>query len=167
MASYIRGNVNESLSLSTLAATTLIADPFDDVVTERALVSSMVASWSVINWTAGSAVGPLRVGIAHSDYTDAEIEEWIETTASWDVADKLASQEISRRLIRTVGILTAPANALLQSVLNDGKPIKIKLNWMLNTNQTLTIWAYNMGASAFSTTNPTVQVDGHVNLWQK
>ncbi len=165
MRNYHKGNVEEELILSTLAGLTLLGVDFDDVVSERTLISSLVATYGWTRVTQGTDVGPILVGIAHNDYTDAEIEAWIETTNSWDVSDNLATREISKRLIRRIGILETPSTADRMEALNDGKPIKTKLNWTLQSGQTLKVWAYNQGAAAFATTSPKISVSGWANLW--
>ncbi len=167
MKGYMKGNVDEELALGTLAATTAIENDFDDAVTERTLISSLVAIWSLSEATKGSGIGPIMVGVAHKDYGIVEIEEWIETTASWDTGSLKTKREIATRWIRRVGVFEMPASATESVTLNDGKPIKTKLNWMLQTDETLVIWAYNMGAVAFATTSPVVRLQGHANLWQK
>ncbi len=164
MGAYIKGNVDESLSLGTLAAGTLIADTWDDSVSERTRISSVVAIWALDVLTAPQ--GPIMVGVAHSDYTDAEIEEVIENTGTWDRGDKI-SQERAKRLVRVVGKFGQPSAAgEVDQVLNDGKPIKTKLNWILNSGDTLKMWAYNNSGSALSGTVPVVRVNGHANLWE-
>ncbi len=167
MGRYIRGGVDENLGLGTLAASALVSADFDETVRERTLISSLVASWSLSNWTPIASVGPIVVGVAHSDYTDAEIEAYIENLESWDEGDKIG-QEIGRRKIRRVGqfAVTAVGDVGVM-VLNDGKPIKTKLNWILNAGQTLSYWAYNQGTAAVATTNPDVRLQGHVNLFPK
>ncbi len=52
-----------------------------------------------------------------------------------------------------------------QIVLNDGKPIKTKLNWILQEGQTLAFVGYNMGSVQVQTTTPDVRILGHANLW--
>ncbi len=167
MGRYLRGNVDENLGLGTLAASTLVSAIFDETVNERTYASSAVISWSLTNWTPAEGDGPIVVGLAHSDYTDAEVEEWIENTASWNEGALQQSREIGRRLIRSVGQFPIPASAAGGVVLNDGKPIKTKLGWILLQNQTLRYWAYNQGTSALATTSPDVRIQGHVNLFPK
>ena len=166
MGRYLRGSVDESIALGTLAAKTLIGANFDETVNERTLVSSVVATWTMTGFTQGSGDGPIMVGIAHSDYTDGEIEEYIENLGSWDEGSKV-EQEVSKRQIRRVGVFENPATASDAAVLNDGKPIKKKLNWILNQGQTIKHWCYNMGTSALATTSPEVSTQGHVNLFPK
>ncbi len=166
MGKYLRGNVNENLDLSTLGAKVAIEASFDEVVNERTLVSSIVARWSMNNFTPAATAGPILVGVAHSAYSATLIEEWIETTGSWNETD-LPEQEIAQRKIRRVGIFDTPDAASDSAVLNDGKAIKTKLNWILNQSQTLVVWAYNLGNAALATTSPQVQVEGHANLWPR
>ncbi len=161
---YIRGAVDEELSLGTLAATTLISGGFDSTVVEKTLVSSVVLSWSLTNYTPSAGDGPIIFGLAHSDYTDSEIEAVIENEGSWTEGGKI-EQEIARRQVRMVGQFDTPVDAAATVSINDGKPVKTKLNWQLRTGQTLRKWAYNKGTSALATTVPVITVVGHANLW--
>ncbi len=166
MGRYIRGNVDEDLSLGTLASKTLVAVAFDEAVTERTLISSLIGIYSIENWTVGPGIGPLMVGVAHSDYSAGEIEAVIENTQGWKEADQIA-REVGQRKVRIIGTFFQTGPALSVSVLNDGKPIKTKLNWILNAGQTLDFWVYNMGTGALATTVPVAHVQGHVNLWPR
>ncbi len=161
MSRYLKGTVDESLGLVTLAAGTLVSATFDEAVTEETLVTSIVASWALEGWTDAAGDGPVEVGYAHSDYSDAEIEAVIENAGSWDFGDKI-DQEISKRLVRKIGQFRSVTGGI--SVLNDGKPIKTKLNWRLITGQRLRLWAYNHGSSAL-TTGAFVHLNGHANLF--
>ncbi len=160
----MKGVVDEEVPLGALAAKTLISAVFDETVLEKTRISSIVATWALNNWTPLAERGPIQVGLAHSDYSDAEVEEWIENAGSWNRGDKV-SQEIARRLVRSVGIFDAASLAAGDAVLNDGRPIKTKLNWTLITGQTLRLWAYNLGVVAVGTTDPNVLLSGHANLW--
>ncbi len=168
MARYIRGQVDEELQLGTLAARTLVAQVFDEVVEERTLISSVVATYTLDQFTSGAGSGPIMVGLAHSDYSAAEIEEVIENTGSWTEGDKV-SQEVAKRLVRIVGVFGSEggAGATLKHTLRDGEKIKTKLNWILTTGQTLDLWAYNLGNAPLATTDPQVHVEGHANLWPR
>ncbi len=165
-AKYIRGEVDETLTLGTLGARVVISAAFDEVTTEQMRVSSVKNTYSMDTYTPVTNAGPILIGLAHSDYTDAEIEAWIETTGSWDRGDKVA-QEVGNRLIRKIGVFETPDDAQDSVTLNDGKPIKTKLNWHLNTGKTLRLWAYNLGTAALATTNPAIRAEGQANLWQK
>ncbi len=166
MGRYIRGNVDEKLSLTTLAAATAVSEIFDQVVNERTLVSSIVASYSMLNMTPAAADGPILVGVAHSDYTDAEITEFIVNAGGWNEGNKIAQEQASRK-IRRVGTFQNPPDITTLAVLNDGRPIKTKLNWILLQGQSLRLWAFNTGSSALDTTVPVVHANGHCNLWPR
>ncbi len=164
MGGYIKGAVDESSNLGTLASGVVKGDNFDETVTEKTLVSSLVGVWALDQLSL--AQGPLLVGIAHSDYTDAEIEEVLDATASWSRGNKVA-QEVANRLVRIVGTFVGSGATVADYQLNDGKPIKTKLNWMLETGQTLKIWTQNRSDSSLATTVPIVRLSGHVNLWSR
>ncbi len=161
---YLPGNVDRDIPLGTLASNTAILTALPSV-TEKPLLSSIKTTWGLAGVTPADNVGPVIVGYSHSDYTLSEVEAWIERGAgSWSQGDKIA-QEISNRLIRKVGQFAIPAAVGESTTLNDGKPIKTKLRWMLITGQTINIWTYNAGSVAFSTTDPNVQVQGKANLF--
>jgi len=167
MGRYLRGKVEQRLDLGTLSANTLISVDLAGTVQERALATSIVSIWALADFTNAIGDGPIVVGVAHSDYTDSEIEAFLENAGSWTEGNKV-SQEIARRKVRIVGtFLSSVADSAGIAVLNDGKPIKTKLNWILNIGQTLSVWAYNSGDSALATTDPDLTVIGHVNLFPK
>ncbi len=169
MGRYLRGSVDENLSLGTLASLTLVSANFDESVVERTLISSLVATYAMTDFTSGVQDGPIIVGVAHSDYTDAEIEEVLENTGSWNEGDIVQTREVGKRLIRRIGVFVPGGNHQPTDTvaLNDGKPVKTKLNWILTTGDTLVVWCYNAGGSALAGTSPQVQVTGHANLWPR
>ncbi len=164
MGKYLRGNIQLDLDLGTLATKVAILAAAGDTVTEAMYVSSVKAIWSLSGITIADNEGPILVGVAHSDYTGAEIEEYLENASNWAVGDLIA-QEKAKRKIRRVGILMPPSSGLGQSVLNDGKPITTKCGWLISEGQTIDIWAYNLGTAALATTDPNVNIQGHANLW--
>jgi len=153
-----------SQALGTLAANDLIKLDVADAVSEKAYCTSVNLSWSLANFIPTANAGPILVGIAHSDYTAAEIEEWIENLFSWNQGDKV-QQEVAGRLIRRVGVLTpAGEGLLLSTTLNDGKPVRTKAKWQLVTGQTIALWYYNMGSVALAG-DSVVETVGFANLW--
>ncbi len=154
---YVRpAKVSASLPLLTLANLDVLGEVFPDTVDKPTFAVSMDGLWSLINATPGE--GPIEVGVAHSDYSDAEIEEWIENQGSWGSSD-LVGQEVAKRKIRSVGEF---ANDVTDEVLNDGKPIRTRLRFMLNAGATLKYWAYNRSGAAL-TTGGSVSLSG--NIW--
>ncbi len=135
---YLRGNVDETHDVATLAFRTVESTVFDETVNERTRISSLIAKYTLSDFTPTADVGPIEVGIAHSDYTAAEIQAVFTSTTSWNEGDKIG-QEIGKRLVRSIGVFEVSGGSLVTDlhVLNDGKPIKTKLNWILNQGQTL------------------------------
>ncbi len=161
---YLKGNIDLDLSIGALGAkSTAVASTQDVVDTTR--VSSVRATYSLSNYTKGFDIGPIAVGVAHGDYTLAEIEEFLETTGSWAIGNKIQQERANRR-IRRIGVFLSPDTAGSASRLNDGKPITTKLNWTLAEGQDLKFWVYNLGTvSVGATTNANLNVFGHANLW--
>ncbi len=168
MGRYIKGNIDMNVELGTLAGNTGLTTQAPDTVTERALISSVVNSYILSGFTLLDNVGPVMVGVAHGDYTLAEIEEWIELQTGWAEADKV-SQERARRKIRRIGVIemVGGLTGVSRGTLNEGRPVKTKLNWILNSGQSVQFWAYNMGSAAFGSTDPNLHIQGHANLWPK
>ncbi len=165
MGKYIRGVVDEDTDISDLASKTAVASPFDQTVAERTLISSLVASYSLSNLVAGQ--GPIQFGVAHSDYTTAEIEEYIENAGSWDEGNKVA-QEIGKRQVRTIGTMVGEGGTGTNDVrFAKGEKVKTKLNWILNAGDTLDLWAYNLSTAALTTSTPILRASGHANLWPR
>ncbi len=159
---YLPGNIDIDLELgATLAANTVILVA-TQTVTETARVTSVKCMYSLGNWTPAAGEGPIMVGVAHSDYSLAEIEAWIEQVNTWSQGD-LVAKEISSRLIRRIGVFDAPTLHEV-TTLNDGKPIRTKLNWMLTTGQGLNFFGYNMGVT-LTGTSPNLDIQGKANLW--
>ncbi len=149
--------------LSTLAGNTSVGFLTDGVLTEKAWLSSVVLNISWLDVTPNTG-GPVIVGVAHNDYSDAEIDEWIESTGQWD-GGNLVSQEIARRKIRRIGTLQVPDTVDQSLSMNDGMPIRTKCNWQMYTSDQVRLWVYNQNSVAFATTNPAIFWEGHANLW--
>jgi len=151
---YISGRVDEDVVLGALGTKTGVVSVFDETVNERTRVSSIDVIISAEGLTAGE---PVEVGVAHSDYSLAEIEEYLENTGSWNEGNLVSQREIGKRLVRSMAVVTAE---------EDSKPVKAKLNWILNQGQTLDLWAYNPSVGSLST-GGTIHMVGKVNLWVK
>ncbi len=139
-------------------------------VVEGALTPVGVAAYRAIShsciWSrkgAASGEGPVLVGYAHSDYTATEVKECLESQASIDIGNK-TSQEQANRLVRIVGAFAGIALSGGDEVLNDGKPIKTRLNWLIPIGDTVDIFAYNETGSTL-TTGGLIEADG--DLWVK
>ncbi len=165
MGRYIRGQIDLSFALGTLASATLVSGSVGSTVNERTLVSSIVVQASLAGYTVTDNVGPILIGVAHSDYTDAEIEAFVEVAASWNETN-MTDREIMSRKVRKLGIIDPDGGGLGGNNVYE-RPTKSKLNWILTQGQTLKFWAYNMGGVAVGTTDPNLHVQGHANLFPK
>jgi len=166
MGRYIRGKIEIDGALGALASKSLVAVPTSEVTSERMWLSSVKATWSLKDLAAVVDDGPVIVGLAHGDYSAAEIEAVIENAGSWDEGD-LVSQEIGSRKVRIVGTFrTQQADVVAAKVLNDGRMITTKCGWILTTGKAIDFWAYNVGADAL-TTGSALHVYGHANLWPR
>ncbi len=165
---YLKGKIDVANVLGTLAANTLTSATVSGSVAERTYISSVDCAWSLADLTVVVDQGPITVGIAHSDYTDAEIEAFIENSGSWNEGN-LTAQEVAGRKIRIVGTFSnegVAAEAAQTAVLNDGEIIHTKCGWIQNVGTNIASWAYNTGAQPL-TTGANVHVIGHANLWPR
>ncbi len=160
MRGYRKLPQSDSVAAGALTGEDVASTAFGGTVTEKRLFSSFKSTWSSRGGTIGE--GPVDVGLAHSDYTAAEIEACLEAEASWDEGD-LVAQELAQRKVRTVG--TFPMN-FEDEVLNDGRPIRTKLNWLIASGDTLQMWIRNRGGATL-TTGLIILTDGHVNSWAR
>ncbi len=161
---FLSGSIDENLSLTTLASQTATSVATQTVV-DTTRVSSVKCTYTLSDWTPIANAGPIMFGIAHSDYSNAEIEEWIEATGGWDQGNLVQTREVRSRLIRQIGVMETPEAATGSSRVNDGRMLKTKLNWLLSEGDGLKFWAYNTGNAAAATTVPNFIVFGHANLW--
>ncbi len=140
-----------ALAINTALTSSIFADP-----TGRPYrLISYVGTWVFED---AGIVGSAVVGFAHGDYTVAEIKEAIEAAGSINVGNKV-EQERANRLVRIVGTLSNSAGVVADLVLNDGRPIKTRLNWLIPIGQTFNMFVYNDGVAAFNTAS-FVKVNG-------
>lgn len=131
-----------------------------DTVSDRTWVSSMDITCGIYDYTVGE--GPVNVYVAHMDYTDAEIAEAIEADSGWNYGD-LVAREHARRKVRHVGSFSLKDQG--EEVLNEGRVFKVKLNMMLEENQTLQIGVHATGGGL--TAGAILQVMGVVHGWRR
>ena len=151
----IKGTFDNSFTLGALPANQGIVDPTDDQVADRCYAISMEAVYTMTGLAAGETV---YLYVAHSDWTLAEIEEFIENQQGWDEGN-LRQREIANRgrSIKLIGAWAA------DGVLNDGRPLKTKLGFILADSDGLQFVAYNPDAAAL-TTGSEITALGHVWL---
>ncbi len=139
-------------ALTTLA---LVSNPVVSSSENSYRAMSLDCSFGNEGFTAGE--GPVTFGIAHSDYTAAEVEECIEATGAIDVGNKVA-QEQANRLVRQIGVMQTQDAESFQN----GRKIKIKLNWHIGIGKQINLWIKNKDANTL-TTGGRITIDGP--LW--
>ncbi len=155
--------VRIAASLPVGALNTLVVgatQALHDAATEQFRAMSLDVTWS---WDEGTTVDSgLTFGVAHSDYTSAEIEQCLEAQASINRGNKIA-QEQANRLVRVIGTFVADETTT-GGTFNDGKKMKTRLNWLMITGETLNCWFRN-GSGTIYTTGSDILVNG--NMWIK
>ncbi len=149
--------------MTTLAAKTLVSQSSETVV-DTARISSVKCGYGITGFTPADGVGPFLFGVAHSDYTNGEIEAYIEQSGSWDLGDK-QSQEVRSRRVKILGVIGQNASGVQNMVFNDGRQNKAKLNWIMSEGDGLDFWVYNMGDAAVATTVPQFVAFGNASIW--
>lgn len=156
-ANFVVIRFSASLPLLTLASNTvLLTGLFGGAsaqINDRAVrLVSVDGYWAIRGVTAGE--GPIMVGVAHSDYSVAEIQECL-TSNALDTGDMI-STERSRRLVRDVGQFS---NAGTNEVLNDGRPKRTKVGITTPTGFDYSMWAWNKSGATL-TTGAVLEVSG-------
>ncbi len=146
-----------TITLSTLGSQIVIFGALTGTSDAQYRLVTADMIWALTGFTSGE--GPITVGYCHNDYSVTEVKEAIEIASSISPGDKIA-QEKANRWVRTIGTFEADANG----VLNDGKPIKTRLNWAVQIGSAVNAFAYNESANAL-TTGAIVNLQG--NLWVK
>ncbi len=123
---------------------------------------SIKANWSIADIGA-SIDDTFQFGVAHSDYSAAEIEECLESQAAIDPGNK-TELERSNRLVRTIGVITGDGVITAGIRFNQGRPVKTKLNWLMTIGDTLSVWVRN-GSGTVYTTGAKISTIG--DLWVK
>ncbi len=144
------------LALSTLATKTVLPITLTGAADGAYRCVSINATWNIAGMT--EPEGPIIVGYNHSDYTVTEIKECLEAGTSISVGLKV-EQEQSNRLVRRVGSLESGLDDL-----NDGKPVKTRLNWLMPIGKSVEMFAYNDGSGTM-TTGAILRING--SMWVK
>ncbi len=154
--------VESSLAVGALAASDVTSSPLTATSANKYRVTSVKASYMIADLPA-VADGGFQFGIAHGDYTAAEIEECIEATGAIDIGNKV-EQERANRLVREIGTISPEGTQAVGSEMsyNEGRPVKTKLNWEIGIGKTLALYVRN-GSSTVYTTGALLKAKGE--LW--
>ncbi len=157
-----RVKITNTASIGALASADVSFAALTDAVTGTMRCMSLNGVWSLRD-VAAATDDAYAFGVSHSDYSAAEIEECLEAAASIDLGDKVA-QEQANRLVRQIGTFGNVATVGGGATLNDGKPVKTRLNWLLSIGDSLSLWTRN-GSGTIYTTGTKIGFDG--DLWVK
>ncbi len=151
-----RVTINSGAGLGALAASDVMSAAISSTSANQYRVTSVKASY-VITEKAGNDDGQ-AFGLAHSDYSAAEIEECLEAVGAIDQGDKVAQEQVNR-LVRQIGTMVSRDNT--EATFNDGRPVKTKLNWLIGIGDTLVVWVRNSSGVIY-TTGASIRVNGEM-----
>lgn len=154
-----RGKILKAQFVSGVALVTLANNTgillASSTVNEKTFALSIESTHSLQGATVNE--GPIDIYMAHSDYSLAEVEEYIESSGSWDEGN-LQQQEVAKRKIRYVGTFENT------EVEDQGfGPVKTPLKFMLLQGQGLNMVTYNRSGASL-TTGSNSKITGHVWL---
>ncbi len=144
--------IEDQLSLSTLANGIVLAGNLTTFGVTEAYCISADVQYTLDGLTPNE--GPIDVGLSTSDLTVTEIVEQL--TAQPTSKSDIIAMERSRRPVRKAGSF---AGQSANESLNDGKPIRTRLKFMLAEGKELVLWARNRSGGTL-TTGATVTVTG-------
>ncbi len=149
-----------TLAVGALAALDVTTSPIGVASVDTYRCKSVKASYSIADL--GAAIDDsFQFGLAHSDYTPAEVEECLEASAAIDLGDKIA-QEQANRLVRRIGTISQAGGIVASGLqFNDGKPVSTKLNWVMSIGDTINMWVRN-GSAVVYTTGSLLVMSGHL-----
>ena len=150
-----------SVTLSTLAANTVVdAALFDTVLGEDLFCISTDLECQLQGFTA--AEGPLEFGMAHSDYSEGEVEEAL--SVSFFNPDNKIEQERARRAVRRIG---AFPGLTTNEVFRDGTKYRQTLKFSVGNGFTVNLFVANRGPGTL-TTGASVKFQGTMfGRWQR
>lgn len=157
-----RVRLADEVQVGALASLDVISGTITNATSDPLRVVTIDCSYSLTDLGATADSGQ-EIGLSHSDYTAAEIEECLEAVGGIDRGDKV-TQERANRLVRVLGQLHDSTGTGAGLDFNNGLPYKVRLNWYLSTGDTINLWIRN-GSGAVYTTGASIVVIG--NLWVK
>jgi len=152
--------VNSGLGVGALASADVISSAITNVAANNMRVTSahLAYSWADIQALDDDA---MAFGLAHGDYTAAEIEECLEAGGAMDKGDKIALEQ-SNRLVREVGQIGGHVEEVGGGIsFADGRIVKTKLNWNLSIGEALQAWVRNNSGAVY-TTGSTLSISGKI-----
>ncbi len=144
-----RVRISSTVALAALAPADVVAGAIGGTAD---MPLRIVSTRLTFSWIDKAAIdGAAEFGLAHGDYTAAEIEECLEATTSMAMGDKIA-RERANRLVRVLGTITGnQVTAGGEAPANNGNPIKTKLNWLIPSGENISAWIKNSSGVVYTT----------------
>ncbi len=144
-----RVRVASATPAGALASNDVTSAAITGVSTDLLRIVSVDFSYGLSDLGATSDDGQ-EFGLAHSDYTPAEIEACLEETGQMNPGDLLA-REVGNRLVRTIGQMVGAPGTGAGLNFNNGMRVKTRLNWLLSTGDALSLWIRNSSGTVWTT----------------
>ncbi len=154
-----RVRVAANTTIGALTGFDVIAGDLTAASANAYRLMSINASYSLANLGATADDGQ-EFGVAHSDYTAAEIEQCLEAQGAIDVRAKIENEQ-ANRLVRSIGQMTGAPGTGAGLSFNDGRPTTTKLNWAMGIGDKLVLWIRN-GSPTIYTTGASIVTNGQV-----
>jgi len=154
--------VAQSVTVGALVALDVVDGDLIPLSVNPYRLMSIDLAYSLADLGATSDDGQ-EFGVAHSDYTAAEIEECLEAQTSIDIGNKV-EMERANRLVRSIGVFSGQPGTGAGRDFNDGRPMKTKLNWRMGIGDKLRLWIRNGSANNYTTGALVVAIG---NAWVK
>ena len=156
--------ITSSSAIGALASLDVVANAIISTSANRYRAISFNCSYS---WASKAEIDDAAsFGFAHSDYTDAEIEECLEAATAISQGDKVA-QERANRLVRQIGTMAGVSSiAAGGAQFNNGMKVKTRLNWLMGIGSTVQLWVRNSSGAVY-TTGSTITINGELLLSDK
>ncbi len=133
--------INSFVLPAALVAGGVVAGSITDAVTSPLRIVSARLTYNMSDVPQVSDDGH-EFGLAHGDYTAAEVKECLDASGGINKNDKIA-MERTNRLVRTIGTMAGQQSVDGGRSYNQGEPEKTKLNWYVGVGETLAIWIRN------------------------
>jgi len=138
--------LNAAQVLGTLGDNTVLKIAmFGGNLTEDLFIKAIKGTWTIRGLTATE--GPLSFGIAHSDYTVAEIAEALDAGSLLGPASKIEGER-ARRLVRKIGTFSGAAT---EETVNNGNPVYTRVGWTQQDGADVNLWVQNQSGATLTT----------------
>lgn len=146
---FFVARVSGELALGSLAAGVVIVGNITNVSDRPLFLIAADLTWIAKDITPGE--GPIVFGLAHSDYSAAEVEEWFEQATGFVFGDMVEKEQAGRKCREIGAIDFGLADGQGDARFNDGKQKRTKLGFAIQSGQTLNMFARNMDGTALTT----------------